>query len=59
MDVSLENLKKVLEPKWAHFGRKKNLDTSEKVMEMMNSDRFRPVADGPLSVEWKSPVIHS
>ncbi|MCJ1396500.1 mitochondrial 37S ribosomal protein rsm10 [Xylographa bjoerkii] len=47
MDVSLENLKQVLEPKWAHFGRKKNLDTSEKVMEMMNSERFRKMDDGP------------
>ncbi|MCJ1404463.1 mitochondrial 37S ribosomal protein rsm10 [Xylographa trunciseda] len=47
MDVSLENLKQVLEPKWAHFGRKKNLDTSEKVMEMMNSDRLRKMDDGP------------
>ena len=35
MDVSLENLKQVLEPKWAHFGRKRNPDTSEEVMEMI------------------------
>lgn len=49
MDVSLENLKKVLEPKWAHFGRKKNLDTSEKAMEIINSDQFRSTADGPLN----------
>lgn len=49
MDVSLENMKHVLEPKWAHFGRKKNLDTSEKVMEMMTSDKFRHTADAPLS----------
>ena len=48
MDVSLENLKQTLEPKWAHFGRKKNSDTSEKVMEMMNSAQFRHVDDGPL-----------
>ncbi|MCJ1386780.1 mitochondrial 37S ribosomal protein rsm10 [Xylographa soralifera] len=47
MDVSLENLKQVLEPKWAHFGRKKNLDTSEKVMEMMKSDGFRKMDSGP------------
>ncbi|MCJ1472843.1 mitochondrial 37S ribosomal protein rsm10 [Lambiella insularis] len=47
MDVSLENLKRVLEPKWAHFGRKKNSDTSEKVMEMLNSDRFGDMNDGP------------
>lgn len=49
MDVSIENLKRVLEPKWAHVGRKKNLDTSEKVMEMMENDQFRRTADGPLS----------
>ncbi|KAH0538718.1 40S ribosomal protein mrp10 [Glutinoglossum americanum] len=34
MDISLENLKHILEPKWAHFGRKRNLETPEKVMEM-------------------------
>ncbi len=49
MDVSLENLKQVLEPKWAHFGRKKNLGTSEKVVEMLSSERFRHTADAPLS----------
>ncbi|KAI9841288.1 MAG: mitochondrial 37S ribosomal protein rsm10 [Thelocarpon superellum] len=43
MDVSLENVKHVLDPKWAHFGRKKNLDTSEKVMEMLGSARFDDV----------------
>lgn len=49
MDVSLENMRKVLEPKWAHFGRKKNPDTAEKVMEMLNSDRFKDVDDGPFN----------
>lgn len=49
MDVSLENLKQVLEPKWAHFGRKKNLDTSEKVVDMLSGERFRHSADAPLS----------
>ncbi|MCJ1367741.1 Tryptophan--tRNA ligase, mitochondrial [Acarospora aff. strigata] len=49
MDVSLENLKQALEPKWAHFGRKKNLDISEKVVEMLSSERFRHTADAPLS----------
>lgn len=44
MDVSLENLKSVIEPKWAHFGRKKTLETSEKVMELMNSEKFRAAA---------------
>ncbi|KAI9817276.1 MAG: Tryptophan--tRNA ligase, mitochondrial [Thelocarpon impressellum] len=45
MDVSLENLKHVMEPKWAHFGRKKNLETSEKVMEMLGSNRFKDAGD--------------
>lgn len=49
MDVSLDNLKQVLAPKWAHFGRKKNLDTSEKVTKIMDNDQFRSTADGPLS----------
>ncbi|KAL8815947.1 MAG: hypothetical protein Q9223_004972 [Gallowayella weberi] len=48
MDVSLENLKKTLEPKWAHFGRRKNLETSEKVYELMNGEGFRRTSDGPL-----------
>ena len=47
MDISLETLKQVLEPKWAHFGRKKNLDTSEKVMEMMKSEGFQKMDNGP------------
>lgn len=41
MDVSLDNLKQVLEPKWAHFGRRKNLETSEKVFNMMKSNDFQ------------------
>ena len=49
MDVSLENLKQTLETKWAHFGKKKNLDTSEKVMELMRNERFKVTTDGPLS----------
>ncbi len=47
MDVSLENLRRRLDPQWAHFGRNKNVDTSEKVMEMMKSERFRQVDEGP------------
>lgn len=49
MDVSLENLKKTLEPKWAHFGRRKNMDTSEKIYQIMASEQFRPTSDAPLS----------
>lgn len=50
MDVSLENLKQALEPKWAHFGRKKNLATSEKVMEMMHDEKFRHIDNQPAHV---------
>lgn len=46
MDVSLENLKSVMEPKWAHFGRKKNMETAEKVLEMMNTEKYRLAATG-------------
>ncbi|KAL8829702.1 MAG: hypothetical protein Q9191_001855 [Dirinaria sp. TL-2023a] len=55
MDVSLENLKKTLEPKWAHFGRRKNLDTSEKVYQMMTSDTFRQTSDAPLRDDGITP----
>jgi hypothetical protein len=47
MDVSLQSSRSNLDPAWAHFGRNKNVDTSEKVMEMMNSDRFRRTDEGP------------
>lgn len=50
MDVSLENLKQVLEPKWAHFGRRKSLETSERVLEMMRSEKFRHTSDAPLGI---------
>ena len=43
MDISLERLKYVLEPRWIYFGRKKNLSTSEKVVEMLKSERFNHV----------------
>lgn len=51
MDISLQNLKEVIEPGWAHFGRKKNLETPERVMQMMSSMRSRGVRNGdaPLS----------
>lgn len=49
MDVSLENIRQSLECKWAHFGRKKSSDTSEKVMEMLSSAKFRHTADAALS----------
>lgn len=37
MDIKLENLKDVLQPQWAHFGRRKTLETSERVFQMMKS----------------------
>lgn len=49
MGVSLENLKQILDPTWAHFGRRKNLETSERVYEMMSSENFRHTSDAPLS----------
>lgn len=49
MDVSLENIKKALEPRWAHFGRRKNLETSERVYEMMNLEMVQKTSDAPLS----------
>ncbi|CAO1604058.1 mitochondrial 37S ribosomal protein rsm10 [Xanthoria calcicola] len=48
MDVSLENLEQNLEHKWAHFGRRKNLATSERVYDMMNEESFRRISDAPL-----------
>lgn len=45
MDVSLENLKQTLEPRWAHFGRRKNLETSERVYEIMNEGAFGNTSD--------------
>ena len=41
MDVSLENLKQAMEPKWAHLGRRKTLETSERAFEMMRSEAFQ------------------
>lgn len=40
LDVSLENLKQAMEPKWAHFGRRKTLQTSERAYAMMRSEPF-------------------
>jgi len=46
MDVSFENLKSMMEPKWAHFGCEKSSKTSNKVMELMNAEKFRLAASG-------------
>ena len=50
MDVSLENLKQAMEPKWAHFGRRKTLETSERAFEMMRAEGFRHMGETPPSI---------
>jgi ribosomal protein S10 len=50
MDMSLESMRSVIGPKWAHFGRKKTLGTSEKVMELMNSEKFQAAATANASM---------
>ena len=47
MDVSLANLKQVMEPRWAHFGRRKTLETSERAFEMMKGQAFQRMGDMP------------
>ncbi|KAL9020180.1 MAG: hypothetical protein Q9185_002580, partial [Variospora sp. 1 TL-2023] len=49
MDVSLENIKKSLQPRWAHFGRRKNMETSERVYGILDNELFRRNPDAPLS----------
>ena len=47
MDVSLENLKQSFEPNWAHFGRRKTLETSERAFEMMRDGVLQQSAEVP------------
>ncbi|KAK3169493.1 hypothetical protein OEA41_008876 [Lepraria neglecta] len=47
MDISLENLKQSFEPKWAHFGRRKTLETSERAYEMMRDETFEQTVEAP------------
>ena len=47
MDVSLENLKQAMKPKWAHFGRRKTLETSERAYEMMKDQAFQEIVEAP------------
>lgn len=47
MDVSLENLKQAMQPKWAHFGRRKTLETSERAYEMMKDPAFQQSQEAP------------
>ena len=48
MDVDPGNLDSILEPRWAHFGRKKNVDTAQKIIELMQNDKLRSLDDGPM-----------
>ncbi|MCJ1276891.1 mitochondrial 37S ribosomal protein rsm10 [Puttea exsequens] len=45
MDVSLENLKQAVGPRWAHFGRRKTLETSERAFEMMRDETFQETVE--------------
>ena len=49
MDVSLENLKQSMIPKWAHFGRRKTLETSERAFDMMRGEAFQRTEATPPS----------
>ena len=49
MDVKLESIQKVIDSKWAHFGRRKNSQTAEQVMELMKSRELRRIDDGPMA----------
>jgi hypothetical protein len=42
----MESLRAVMEPQWFQFGRKKTSKTAEKVMELMNSEKFRLAVSG-------------
>ncbi|KAI9718978.1 MAG: mitochondrial 37S ribosomal protein rsm10 [Candelaria pacifica] len=46
MDVDLQHSRQGIDAGWAHFGRKKNEETSERAMQMMMSMRFRGVRNG-------------
>ncbi|KAI9746451.1 MAG: mitochondrial 37S ribosomal protein rsm10 [Claussenomyces sp. TS43310] len=54
MDVSVQNLENILEPKWTHFGRKRNLKTSEKVMDLMNTEKFKLASGHNQPMTWAS-----
>jgi len=49
MDVKLENLQQSTDPKWAHFGRRKNPQTAQQIMELMKSRELRRTDDGPMA----------
>lgn len=57
MDVSLEDLKSGLEPRWANFGIRKNPETSKKVFEMMSRNEIRQTSDGPMKAQDKNKPL--
>ena len=44
MDVNMVNVKTSMESKWVQFGRSKKHETTEKVMELMNSEKYKLAA---------------
>ena len=46
MDVNMVNVKTSMESKWVQFGRSKKHETTEKVMELMNSEKYKLAAGG-------------
>lgn len=49
MDISLDNIEHVLQPRWDQFGRRKNRETSEKVLELMTKENFNHTLVAPMS----------
>ena len=47
MDVNLENLRSSSDPAWAHFGRRKTLETSEKAYQMIKDENFDATNKAP------------
>ncbi|KAL7266733.1 mitochondrial 37S ribosomal protein rsm10 [Rhizina undulata] len=45
MNVSLETLRDVQRPKFAHFGPRKTVETAEKVREILETDKFKGAAN--------------
>jgi superfamily II RNA helicase len=39
MDVNLEHIESMMEPKWIHFGRRRSLPVSEKALERIMKDK--------------------
>lgn len=46
MDASLDETRDVMEPKWVEFGQKYESETTDKIVELMNSESFQATASG-------------